>query len=153
MGRPLTQRVKPPTIPKPFRLSSTNRAKVESVSNKSNSRSPKSNKAFKAKEIPKSHRVPFMVLHSTKNLTKPENFKLHTDERSVSKNRDGAKTKIYNTSRNFNKNETLAERKHQNLQNEKSQNQCDIKNERNINVEMFNFDIDEFIRKEEAKIL
>lgn len=82
---------KPPTVPKPFRLSSTNlnkkdRDKTPEISQERASKSYK----FKAKKVPNSHRVPFMVLHSTKNLTNPEIFSLKTDERSQSRHRSNS---------------------------------------------------------------
>jgi hypothetical protein len=81
---------KPPTVPKPFRLSSSNcrKGKEDSTPNTSQDREPVTK--FKAKKVPNSHRVPFMVLHSTKNLTNPEKFNLRTDERSQSRHRSNS---------------------------------------------------------------
>ena len=84
---------KPPTVPKPFRLSASNcrKRKDEDVTPQgSQDRTPKATGTFKAKKLPKSHRVPFMVLHSTKNLTHPEMFSLKTKERSQSRQRSGS---------------------------------------------------------------
>ncbi|CAI2363975.1 unnamed protein product [Moneuplotes crassus] len=81
---------KPPTVPRPFRLSASNsRKKEDTTPQGSEDRNPHY-KSFKAKKVPHSHRVPFMVLHSAKNLTQPEKFTLKTDQRSVSKNRSSS---------------------------------------------------------------
>lgn len=82
---------KPPTVPRPFRLSASNsrKKKEDTTPQGSEDRNPHY-KSFKAKKVPHSHRVPFMVLHSAKSLTQPEKFTLKTDQRSVSKNRSSS---------------------------------------------------------------
>lgn len=91
MTKSSMQTRKPPTVPKPFRLSSSNRniIKRDKTPEVTKERVPKIFK-FKAKKVPGSHRVPFMVLHSTKNLTNPEIFSLKTDERSQSRHRSNS---------------------------------------------------------------
>ena len=96
-----------------------------------------------------------MVLHSTKNLTKPENVMLQTKERSVSKIRDNSKdknklrTEGKYTSRNFNKRGATSIQ----VQQVKIDNYNEQEAEDKAKLDMFNFDIDEFIQKEEAKII
>ena len=87
---------KPPTVPRPFRLSTSNwRKKEENITpNGSEDREVKDKQKFKAKRVPYSHRVPFMVLHSAKNLTQPETFNLRTNERSISRNRSDSNKQI-----------------------------------------------------------
>lgn len=88
-----TVQKKPPTVPKPFKLSTSNcrrKGEEDTTPNVSQDRTPKATNSFRAKKLPKSHRVPFMVLHSTKNLTHPEEFSLKTNERSVSRHRSGS---------------------------------------------------------------
>ena len=157
---------KPPTIPKPFRLSSSNRDKNknrEVTPNESDSHTPNSRSNFKAKEIPKSHNIPFIVLHSTKNLTNPETFRLKTNERSVSKKRSrpdtnsnhdySLQTNSRYTSRNYIKNSRASGKI--NLQEfvEWPEDNINLESEESTNFEMFNFDIDECIKLEEEKIL
>lgn len=48
----------------PFNLSSSNHSKKLDETE-----CPVQNSKFKARKIPKNHKVPFMVFHSTKNLT------------------------------------------------------------------------------------
>lgn len=52
----------------PFNLSSSNRRKKQEVEDTSAERYN-----FKARRIPKSHKAPFMVYHSTKSLTSFKN--------------------------------------------------------------------------------
>ena len=60
-----TCRRKQPTIFDPFKLSTSNyRRKPYKNENEENMKFK-----FKARQIPKTHKVPFMVYHSTKNLT------------------------------------------------------------------------------------
>lgn len=138
---------KPPTVPKPFRLSSTNLNKKDrgKTPELSEERAPKSYK-FMAKKVPNSHRVPFMVLHSTKNLTNPEIFSLKTDERSQSRHRS-------NSGKQENSNEVP---KYSN--NIGSINNCKInpssaKNKENKENNMFDVDIDFLIKAQEIKDL
>lgn len=77
-------------MPKPFRLSTSNTRKHNNeTSQGSEDRNPHY-QSFKAKKVPNSHRVPFMVLHSAKNLTQPETFNLNTDKRSESRHRSSS---------------------------------------------------------------
>ncbi len=85
--------MKPPTVPRPFRLSTSNTRKKKDVTPQGSEDRNPHYKSFKAKKVPTSHRVPFMVLHSAKNLTQPETFALKTNERSVSKNRSSSNKK------------------------------------------------------------
>jgi len=97
ISKSTNQMKKPPTVPKPFRLSTSNSRKKENEDTTpqgSQDRTPKASINFRATKLPKSHRMPFMVLHSTKNLTHPESFNLKTDERSQSRHRSDSNQHI-----------------------------------------------------------
>ncbi len=69
---------KKPTRIKPFRLSASN-SKNREISNylkQKENEEKKTIRKFKARPIPTSHKVPFMVLHSTNTLTQPKGFSL-----------------------------------------------------------------------------
>lgn len=155
---------KPPTVPKPFRLSSSNRDKNKPrdvTPNGSDSHTPNSRTNFKAKEIPKSHNVPFIVLHSMKNLTHPETFRLKTNERSVSRQRTGFsqypnevnfnQSKPRYTSRNFRKSSRVSKQNATKQPEEPAAEVTRLETEESVNIEMFNFDMDECIKLEEEK--
>lgn len=155
---------KPPTVPKPFRLSSSNRDKNkvrEVTPNESDSHTPNSRTNFKAKEIPKSHNVPFIVLHSMKNLTHPETFRLKTNERSVSRQRSGSnqnpnefnfqQSKPRYSSRNFRKSSRASKQNIVKQSEEPAAEITRLDTEESVNIEMFNFDMDECIKLEEEK--
>ena len=144
---------KPPTVPKPFRLSSSNWRKstektesayVEEMNKKLTT------KKFQAKEIPKSHRVPFMVMHSTKDLTEPETFVLRTKQRSISKHRSNSNKPDQtwtqaNDDKCSNNDKIIQQILNEETEIEEAEKEEVVEKPSN----MFDFDIDELIKKQD----
>jgi hypothetical protein len=170
-----TKPKKPPTVPKPFRLSSSNCRKpnVESLPSEPVVVAESKKYTFTAKTIPKSHRVPFMVMHSTKDLTQPAQPDLKTITRSNSRYRKGAvgkssdgervhdevdviKFKVNISDTNKVQISEIRNRKEpSNLESELS-SENSSPDKRTIETkpdDMFNFDIDELLKQQESNLL